>query len=265
MSTLQHLEQATPDNDHAESVRVTAEELAQALAAVETRRADEQQRTADTIALGEAIRQLDLDVTPEELLAEVSIRRREVQQSANRKVRQRENNLVLVMVLVVSFAVNILLVTRQPRGQQPSVVAAATITPTPQLADFPKLSQVPDGLTVFVDFDTLSALAKGRAADSVVVDARQNVGSRQLWRIVKQPNGLFVQAFVSEADALKIANGQAGQLSATDPTWGGTQSYALTDVPLARFANIVHTSSVTEPDGTYFVSGVKLGTVKMRR
>lgn len=59
----------------AAQTRVKTEELAHALAAIEARRQDEACRMADTVALGDAVRDLQLDVTPEEILAEVQTQR----------------------------------------------------------------------------------------------------------------------------------------------------------------------------------------------
>ena len=55
--------------------RVSAEELTRALAAIESRRQSGLERDMDTIALGEAVRQLALDLTPDELLAEIRAQR----------------------------------------------------------------------------------------------------------------------------------------------------------------------------------------------
>ena len=51
--------------------RVTPDELAKAVAAMEARRDAETRHQTNTIPLGEAVRQLGLDATPEELLSEV--------------------------------------------------------------------------------------------------------------------------------------------------------------------------------------------------
>jgi hypothetical protein len=84
---LQHHE---PEIEEALAARVTSEELGRALAAIETRRQAELERDMDTIALGEAISQLGLTVTPQELLGEIRQQRdaallRDQARSAERK------------------------------------------------------------------------------------------------------------------------------------------------------------------------------------
>src|SRR5437870_838341 len=50
---------------NAAETRVTPQELAEAVAAIESKRAAEEQRQTETITLGEAVQQLSLPVTPE--------------------------------------------------------------------------------------------------------------------------------------------------------------------------------------------------------
>jgi hypothetical protein len=59
----------------AAQVRVSAEELARAVARYQARRDEAAKRLEGTLTLGEAIQELGLDVTPEELLSEVQAER----------------------------------------------------------------------------------------------------------------------------------------------------------------------------------------------
>ncbi len=65
----------TPDTLSAAQTRVTPEELAHAIASLEARRLDETRHQEGTIPIGEAVRELGLDATPEEVLAEVRAQR----------------------------------------------------------------------------------------------------------------------------------------------------------------------------------------------
>ncbi len=65
----------TPDTLSAAQTRVTPEELAHAIATLEARRLDAERVQAGTIPIGEAVRELNLDATPEEVLAEVRTQR----------------------------------------------------------------------------------------------------------------------------------------------------------------------------------------------
>jgi hypothetical protein len=59
----------------ADNVRVTAEEFTAALKAIEARRAAEADHVAGTVKLGETIRELNIDATPEQILAEIQAER----------------------------------------------------------------------------------------------------------------------------------------------------------------------------------------------
>lgn len=63
------------DTQAAAQTRVTPEELAHAIASLEARRLDAERLQAGTIPIGEAVRELNLDATPEEVLAEVRAQR----------------------------------------------------------------------------------------------------------------------------------------------------------------------------------------------
>lgn len=65
----------TPDTLSAAQTRVTPEELAHAIATLEARRLDAERVQAGTIPIGEAVRELNLDATPEEVLTEVRAQR----------------------------------------------------------------------------------------------------------------------------------------------------------------------------------------------
>ncbi len=63
------------DTASAAQTRVTPEELAHAIASLEARKLDEVRLQENTIPIGQAVRELNLDATPEEVLAEVRAQR----------------------------------------------------------------------------------------------------------------------------------------------------------------------------------------------
>jgi hypothetical protein len=86
--------------------RVTPDELAQAVAAVEARRDAEARKHHSTIPLGEAVRQLGLETTPEELLSEV--RRQRARHAAptappGRPNRKQDSPLPLFMGILLAM------------------------------------------------------------------------------------------------------------------------------------------------------------------
>ncbi len=77
LTMLQHEQE--PENVGAAQVRVTAEEFARAVARHQARREEAAQKLEGTVSLGEAVQELNIDITPEELLAEVQAARAEAQ------------------------------------------------------------------------------------------------------------------------------------------------------------------------------------------
>ena len=74
----------------AAQVRVTPHELAQATAIIEARQEAQARHLADTIALGQAVQQLGLAATPEELLAEVQALRANAQQAETSRLAKKQ-------------------------------------------------------------------------------------------------------------------------------------------------------------------------------
>jgi len=64
-----------PQNSAAAHARVTPEELAQAVARIEARQAEQAKRLEATIPIGQAVEELGLGMAPEEILAEIQAQR----------------------------------------------------------------------------------------------------------------------------------------------------------------------------------------------
>ncbi len=82
------LRQETAENEQSASpatVYVTAAELSQAMTAIEARREAEAARQVNKISVEEAVRDLSLDVTPEELLAQIQAQRTAAENAAQRR------------------------------------------------------------------------------------------------------------------------------------------------------------------------------------
>lgn len=73
---LQHTENE-PEPVTAAQTRIKTEELARAVAAIEARRQRDAQALVGTLVIGEAVEELSLDMTPEEILAEVKSQQEE--------------------------------------------------------------------------------------------------------------------------------------------------------------------------------------------
>lgn len=101
---MAQLEFQTEESVPAANVRVTAEELTQALTAVEAKSEERSRQLADTISLGDAVQQLGLQVSAEELLAEITAQR--ARQLRPRKAARR---LVIRRNAATAIAVGLLM------------------------------------------------------------------------------------------------------------------------------------------------------------
>jgi hypothetical protein len=103
------------DRREPSALRVTPDELACAVAAVEARR---DAANNDTIAIGDAIDQLGLRVSPEEVAAEVDARRAELSAQADQsRVRRSQwRKWLFTGAFLFSVALNLKLLTQETAG-----------------------------------------------------------------------------------------------------------------------------------------------------
>ncbi len=91
--------------------RVSAKELASALAAIETRRTTSARYEAGTITVGEAIEQLNLDIAPSEVLTEVLAQRQQAldEIALKRKTRQQRIAATVFPLTFLALTITVLL------------------------------------------------------------------------------------------------------------------------------------------------------------
>jgi len=87
----------------AAQTRVKAEELARAIARIEARRQEEARRLEGTMLIGDAIKDLQLDATPDEILAEVESLHEERTEETHVTVRDAPSNTVPIWILIGSI------------------------------------------------------------------------------------------------------------------------------------------------------------------
>ena len=158
--------------------RVTPEELAKALAAVEARKEQSARETEGTIPIGEAVQQLGFDATPEEIWAEVQARRTNA--ARNRSSTRRR------VLLPAAFSLFLLISADWIHGAAPKYGAVSpsihcrgriqacnvinqNITVTENTASglvVKLLSEVPDGCPVTCLYDGISQISPGYLARS---------------------------------------------------------------------------------------------------
>lgn len=215
----------------AAQVRVTPEELATAVSRIEARKDTDQQRADGTIPIGEAVQQLGLAVTPEEVLAEVQAAR--AQQAMRKKSPSPRRRLALMLGVGIGMVglVGWWSIPPANQGQAPPV---ATLT-VPQAA--PKHILLDPNLLVGDRTGELVMLSE--VGDDQPVRCRYFGGfflqfssenNSELWELVKHDGKVYVRGrilkmspkvFSSEgADVTTVDNDPAFSVPLTLPLKG---------------------------------------------
>ena len=172
---LKHEDNPQASSPSAAQVRVTPEELAAAITALQIRKDGQ----PGTIAIGDAVEELGLDVTPEEVLAEVEARR---QVKPKRRLDYRA--LVCAIVCAVPLALGGFMNLYSHSN--------SAVKPAPPQAHATTLSDVGNEQQVYVDTHGLKQLI-GNDPSSQVRVYLDNQGIR--WGIIKHDSKVYVQAY----------------------------------------------------------------------
>ncbi len=238
----------------AAQARVTPEELAAALSRIEARKDAGQRQVDGTIPIGEAVQQLGIDTTPEEVLAEVQAIRQEPMRTKKRQpsIAQR---LVLSLglsgiLLGIALDVNGL---RQMRSHQSA--KPVSLSSTPQPSNAPKSISLDPNLMVQDTSDKLVMLSE--VGDNQPVRCNYSDGSFQSsygglssWILIKHDGQVYVRAWIPHISKQAIQNNGAdvstweSDLLASDPSH---TSHVPITLPLNGF-------QVTPSDGDDEVS-----------
>ncbi len=201
----------------AEGARVTPEELSQALAAIEARRQAEASRLAGTIPIEQAVSELHLDSTSDEIWAEVQAQRakaaaaqreqrRQIQEAQQAQAAQqqivtpranRPRRWVRFMVPLVLFGVLFHNGVIPHFGGHHAPIAAPILRP---------LAQVPDGKEVYADDSALVQVSEGKTPAQITV-SENATGNR--WTMVKIGGHVYLRGYISSTDALQPLRGKA--------------------------------------------------------
>jgi hypothetical protein len=229
-------------------IRVSPQELAQALQTVEERKEAEARAQVDTIPLGQAIQALGVNYTPEEVLAALQANRARPQEvglkRSGRPLRLRARTALLLACAVPSvLLLGIGLRSLRTGSAPPELAAATVVSPAPVAADRATvglqttyLSQIGVGQTFHCDTGTLLRLANGTVGADPVVEV--GAGQKDLWIAARIPSGFEVQGWATTADALKLANGQEATLYRTPDAFSSETPRAQVHVPLKRLVNV---------------------------
>lgn len=186
----------------AAQVRVTAEELARAVARYQARREEAAQRLEGTLTLGEAVQELGLDMTPEELLAEVQSERTVPQ--APKKAKKPRFGIVSGIGAVLLFGSVLMMAFTQESAPPPApmpiisvpgpLVSHSVTAPTTILvqdANGPKpvlrtLGEIPDGRPVQAALDQTNLYVKFVGFSDPTTS----------WTLIKHGGRVYVRAWI---------------------------------------------------------------------
>jgi len=191
---LKHENDPGTTSQPAAQVRVTPEELAAAITRLEARKDAGQRHTAGTIPIGEAVQQLGVDTTPEEVLAEVWAIRQEPMRTKRRP--SVAGRLVLALglsgvLLGLALDVNGL---QQTQDHQTVVSANISSVPVPislnpnllvgdAAGKLVMLSEVGDNQPVRCTFDNQGSLLRQYYSSN----------AQALWTLIKHNGKVYVR------------------------------------------------------------------------
>ena len=195
-------------------IRVTPEELTKALAAIETRKQAVASHLAGTIPLQDAVTELHLDSTPEEIWAEVQAQRvkaapPETAAPIEAKAEKQEP---------VITPLRIQLSPRKRRWVRPFIALLAiwALDATGVIPHFPQhttsapimrsLAQISDGKEVYADDTALVQVSEGKPLTQIIVS--ENGGDNR-WRLVKISGHLYLRGYIVQTNSLSLIQGKA--------------------------------------------------------
>lgn len=204
--------------------RVTPEELSQALAAIEARKQAEASRLAGTIPIDQAVSELHLDSTSEEIWVEVQAQRVKAaaaqhEQRLPRQARPHETQAAPQQSTTpqqstathskyrkkwAAFLAPLILVgILFHNGSLPHFRSHPTHVSAPRLTS---LAQVPDGKEIYADDLALVQISKGKPQAQVTVSENPS-GNR--WTLVKVSGHVYLRGYIAETASLQPLQGNA--------------------------------------------------------
>ena len=205
----------------AEQVRVTPEELSQALASIEERKQAEASRLAGTIPIDQAVSELHLDSTSDEIWAEVQAQRARVAAAQREHTRREQRQQKQAAQQQAQAARPQFVAPRRLQGWTrfiaPLVVLWVLVHngiiphfwshPTHAAAPILRpLAQIPDGKEVYADDAALAQISAGKPAAQITVS--ENADNNR-WTMVKMGSHVYLRGYIADAASLQPLQGKA--------------------------------------------------------
>ena len=229
----------------AEQVRVTPEELSQALASIEERKQAEAGRLAGTIPIDQAVSELHLDSTSEEIWAEVQAQRaRTAQAKAAQEAKAKTPSLTRQAMQSGYAAFQQAAQQRQARPRRhgfagigiAGLVLFVVLGPFHHTHHAPAvshetqaLSLISDNTPVFGDLATVQQIASGTPPAQIRVHLGDDIGNS--WRLIKHGGQVYVQAYTLPVTEQAIKSGTPFRLY-NDNNAGQLERKHYTDISL---------------------------------
>ena len=258
--------------------RVTPEEVTQAIAALEAKKADESHIKPDTVTLGEVVNSLCLDATPDELWVEIQRQRnsQKLSEDEPQPVISLDNlprtrfpseaevfrPLILSMALIILafFGLCLFFPTPSQNGSPPD--ATYQIMPAPPnpntsnqgvlVTDITSqgpvtmpLSSVPDNHPVFCTYDQASTITPGFLAGSFAEDS-------EVWRIVKHHGRVYLQGWIRNRRSLASLETTAFDLANKPAAEGMGPHPVMLSLPLGQFQGEVFVTGQRPEDASSY-------------
>lgn len=241
--------------------RVTPQELSQALAAIEARK----QQEAGTIGISDAVAELNLDATPEEIWAEVNSQRVATARQAPRTRALRPQIAVTLRAVQTAYAAY---QRRQQSRKQPPmwmfpILAgvllfsvnyrnhAPHVQRTHSVPILRPLFQIPDGQEVYANNTALVQLSEGKPAAQITVSENQ---TDNRWTLVKVGGHVYLRGYIASTDSLSPLAGKALNVYNDDDSGGlehiktSNITLRVDNIPLQKSGGDEDFSEVTVPN-----------------
>ncbi len=201
--------------------RVTPEELSQALSAIEARKQREASRLAGTIPISDAVTELNLDTTSEEIWAEVQAQRDNAAAVQSEQVQQEQAAKQARAAKQAAYQQSITPRPRRRRGWTgflPPLLVIWVLAHNGLIPHFwghsthiaapilRPLAQVPDGKEVYSDDAALVQVSEGKPASQITV-SENATGNR--WTLVKVGAHVYLRGYIASTDSLQPLGGKA--------------------------------------------------------
>jgi hypothetical protein len=195
------------EEQSAAQARVTAQEFAQAMAALESRNPTTTSDT-DTLPIGEALQQLGLAARAEDVLAEVSTQREQrARREQERRSRGRQNRALAwsaagAATLLGLGALALVPHTAPPPAhiEVPAVATPVSSTPYPtSQSTLRTLDEIPDGRMVRARPQIVHLLLKGKPQNSpaLIVSDGEATPSDGSWQLIKHGGAVYVHGYMA--------------------------------------------------------------------